>query len=311
MSVAELHQIKTISELHRLVGLLRPEHPLISVINLEDVNQLPKEMAESRMFDFYTISLKRNFNGNFKYGQQQYEVQGGAMFFMAPGQISGPLLTDEEQRKNAKTSGWGLYIHPDVLWNTPLSKKIRKYEYFNYSVNEALCLSEKEECTIISLLQTIQMEYFANIDRFSQEILISLIEVLLNYADRFYHRQFLTRKLENHQLLDRLEDLLNRYFNSSDLTTQRLPSVPLIAEHLNLSPNYLSSLLKVLTGRNTQQHIQDKIIEKAKQKIAATRQTVSEISYELGFDHPQSFSRLFKTKTGLSPLAFRQSFNQG
>ena len=206
-------------------------------------------------------------------------------------------------------SGWGLYIHPDFLWNTPLAQAIKKYEYFNYSVHEALHLSEREEGIIISLMRTIQTEYFANTDKFSQDIIISMTEVLLNYADRFYHRQFLTRKIENHDLLNRLEALLTRYFNAADLDTRGVPSVQFIAEELAISPNYLSSLLKVLTGRNTQQHIQDKMMEKAKEKIATTHLSVSEISYALGFEHPQSFSRLFKAKTGLSPLAFRHTCN--
>jgi len=309
MSAVEPHRIKTISEFHHLVGLPRPEHPLISVINLEDAKFLPEKRPASRMLDFYTISLKRHCNGNFKYGQQQYEVQDGVMYFMAPGQVFSPPIKNEEETKITNISGWGLYIHPDFLWNTPLAKGIKKYEYFDYSVNEALYLSEKEEAVIISMMRNIQMEYFANTDKFSQDIIISMIEVLLNYADRFYHRQFLTRKIENHQILGRLEDLLTSYFNSTDLLTLGLPSVQFIAEKLNISPNYLSGLLKVLTGRNTQQHIQDKMIEKAKEKISTTELSVSEISYELGFEHPQSFSRLFKAKTGLSPLAFRHTFN--
>jgi AraC family transcriptional activator of pobA len=308
MAGAEPHRIKTISEFHHIIGLPRPEHPLISVINLEDINRLRGDMPASRTLDFYTISLKRRCNGNFKYGQQQYDAQGGVMYFIAPGQVFSPPIKNEET-KTAKISGWGFYVHPDFLWNTPLAKGIKKYEYFDYSVNEALWLTEKEEAIILGIMQNIQTEYHANMDKFSQDIIISQIETLLNYADRFYHRQFLTRKIENHQMLDRLEDLLTSYFNSTDLLTRGLPSVQFIAEKLNISPNYLSSLLKVLTGRNTQQHIQDKMIEKAKEKISTTELSVSEISYELGFEHPQSFSRLFKAKTGLSPLAFRQTFN--
>ncbi len=309
MSATEPHRINSITEFHHIVGLPRPEHPLISVINLEEVKRSPEKMPASRILDFYTISLKRYCNGNFKYGQQQYEVQEGVMYFIAPGQVFSPPVKNEEETKTTKMSGWGLYIHPDFLWNTPLAKGIKKYEYFNYSVNEALYLSEKEEAVIISMMQNIQTEYFANTDKFSQDIIISMVEVLLNYADRFYHRQFLTRKMENHQMLDRLENLLTSYFNSTDLLTRGLPSVQYVAEKLNISPNYLSGLLKVLTGRNTQQHIQDKMIEKAKEKISSTELSVSEISYELGFEHPQSFSRLFKAKTGLSPLAFRHTFN--
>ena len=309
MSAAEPYRIKTISEFHHLVGLPRPEHPLISVINLEDVKRWQGAMPASRVFDFYTITLKRHCGRNFKYGQQQYDVQSGVMYFIAPGQVCGPLSTGKEETKPVKFSGWGLYIHPDFLWNTPLAKSVRRYEYFDYSVNEALYLSEKEEATVIGVMQHIQSEYLANIDNFSQDIIISLLEVLLNYADRFYHRQFLTRKKENHQILDRLEAILTTYFNSDELLTEGLPSVQYVAEKLNISPNYLSGLLKALTGRNTLQHIQDKMIEKAKEKISTTELTVSEISYALGFEHPQSFSRLFKSKTGLSPLAFRHSFN--
>lgn len=307
MPATEPQRIKTISEFHQLAGLPRPEHPLIGVINMEDAKWWPGKMPASRTLDFYTISLKRNCSGNFKYGQQEYEAQAGVMYFIAPGQVFSPLKHDET--KKSSISGWGLYIHPDFLWNTSLAKAIKKYEYFDYAVNEALFLTEKEEAIIIGLMQNIQTEYHANTDKFSQDIIISMIETLLNYADRFYHRQFLTRKIENHQILDRLEAVLTSYFNSDRLLTGGLPSVQYIAEKLNISPNYLSSLLKVLTGRNTLQHIQDKMIEKAKERISTTELSVSEISYELGFDHPQSFSRLFKAKTGLSPLAFRQSFN--
>ena len=306
MKTTEPRRIETIGEFHRLAGLPRPDHPLVSIIRMEELKRFSEKMPNGQALDFYTISLKHHHAGNFNYGQQRYDVDGGVMYFMAPGQVFGPMAADEE---DIKMSGWGLYIHPDFLWNTPLAKAIKKYDYFSYSVNEALHLSEKEEDTIGSLMQTIQREYVANTDQFSQDIIISLVEVLLNYADRFYHRQFLTRKIENHQLLNRLEELLTRYFDEADLVTQGLPSVPFIAERLAISPNYLSSLLKVLTGRNTQQHIQDKLLEKAKEKIAATHLSVSEIAYALGFDHPQSFSRLFKAKTGLSPLAFRQTLN--
>lgn len=306
MAVAEPRRINNISEFHRLAGLPRPAHPLISLIRLEEVKRFSEALPAGQVLDFYTISLKHHAAGNFRYGQQQYAGEDGVMYFMAPGQVFGPMATGEEA---LQMSGWGLYIHPDFLWNTSLSKRIKKYDYFAYAVHEALYLSEKEEATVNSLLQTIQTEYFANTDNFSQDIIISLVEVLLNYADRFYHRQFLTRKIENHHLLNRLEELLTSYFEEGDLVMRGLPSVQFVAEKLAISPNYLSSLLKVLTGRNTQQHIQNRLLEQAKQQIAATHLSVSEIAYALGFEHPQSFSRLFKAKTGLSPLAFRQSIN--
>lgn len=306
MSATEPYRIKTIGEYHHLAGLPRPEHPLISVINMADTRWSASDPATTRTLDFYTITLKRHKKTNFRYGQHQYDAGGGVMYFMAPGQVFGaPPKYDEAHQ----VSGWGLYIPPDFLWNTPLAKTIRKYEYFDYAVNEALVLTEKEEATMINIIQNIQTEYDANMDRFSQDIIISHIETLLNYSDRFYNRQFLTSKIESNQMLDKLEGLLNDYFNGKDLLAFGSPSVQYVAEKLNISPNYLSSLLKTLTGRNTQQHIQDKMLEKAKEKISTTNLTVSEISYELGFDHPQSFSRLFKAKTGLSPLEFRQAFN--
>jgi AraC family transcriptional activator of pobA len=307
MANAEPHRVHTISDLHRRLGLPRPEHPLISVLNLEVLNRQRSERPASFVFDFYSIALKHCQGGNFRYGQQHYDFQEGVMYFMAPGQVFGPGHTDE--RSAVSMSGWVLYLHPDFLWNTPLAKNMRRYDYFDYSVHEALFLTEKEEAVVTGVLQNIQSEYLANQDNFSQDIIISHLEVLLNYADRFYHRQFLTRKKENHQVLDRLEEVLTAFFDDEERLSRGLPSVKYIAGELALSPNYLSSLLKALTGRNTQQHILDKLIEKAKEKISTTELSVSEISYILGFDHPQSFSRLFKAKTGLSPLAFRQSFN--
>ena len=308
MANAEPYRVQTISELHRLLGLPRPEHPLISVVNLEALNRSRERRPKSLVFDFYSIALKRDCHGKFRYGQQHYDFHEGIMYFMAPGQVFGPVHSDEGTDRSSM-SGWVLYLHPDFLWNTPLAKNMKRYDYFDYSVHEALLLTGKEEEIVIGVLQNIQNEYLANQDNFSQDIIISHLEVLLNYADRFYHRQFLTRKKENHQILDRLEEVLATYFNSDDLLTRGLPSVKYIAGELTLSPNYLSSLLKALTGRNTQQHILDKMIEKAKEKISTTDLSVSEISYALGFEHPQSFSRLFKARTGLSPLAFRQSFN--
>jgi AraC family transcriptional activator of pobA len=306
MSATEPLRIKTIGEYHHLAGLSRPEHPLISVVNMADIRWVTMDPPVSKTLDFYTISLKRHNHNNFRYGQQQYNAQDGVMYFMAPGQVFGPPVRQEEPKQ---TTGWGLYIHPDFLWNTPLAKTIRRYEYFDYAVNEALVLTQKEEATMISIIQNIQAEYDANMDKFSQDIIISHIETLLNYSDRFYNRQFLSRKIENNQVLDKLEDLLNDYFGGKELLAYGSPSVQYVAEKLNISPNYLSGMLKTLTGRNTQQHIQDRMLEKAKQIISTTELTVSEISYELGFDHPQSFSRLFKAKTGLSPLEFRQTFN--
>jgi len=308
MANQQPYRIKTISEFHQLRGLPKPEHPLISVVDFAAFkHQHPTENnPTSWVLDFYSISLKRDSSAKIKYGQQEYDFDEGIMFFLAPGQV---FRIEVEQSSAQKRSGWMLLIHPDFLWNTPLAKGIKRYEYFDYSVNEALFLSEKEEVTITNILHDVQQEYHSNIDKFSQDIIIAQIELLLTYSERFYQRQFITRKITNHAILDRLEDLLTNYFNSDDLVEKGLPTVQFIAEALSVSPNYLSGLLKVLTGQSTQQRIHDKLIEKAKEKLSTTDLSVTEIAYELGFRHPQSFSKLFKTKTNLSPSAFRNSFN--
>ncbi|WP_205510272.1 helix-turn-helix domain-containing protein [Longitalea arenae] len=298
------YRIKSINQFHEFRNLPKPKHPLVSVVRVEDIKHC--EEPVTLVLDYYSISLKRNFSGKFKYGQQQYDFDEGVMFFIAPGQVFRIEHHPDETRTQ---TGWMLLIHPDFFWNTPLAKTIHQYEYFDYSVNEALFLSGKEEATIIGILQNIQEEYHSNIDNFSQQIIISQIETLLNYSQRFYHRQFITRKITNHQVLDRLENFLTNYFNSGNLINNGLPTVQFIAQSLNLSPSYLSGLLKMLTGQSTQQHIHEKLIEKAKEKLSTTDLTVSEIAFELGFEHPQSFSKLFKAKTNLSPLEFRQSFN--
>jgi len=306
MANIQLHRIKTISEYHQVMGLPKPEHPLVSVISLESIEHPPGNEPVSMVFDFYSISLKRDFNAKIKYGQQQYDFDEGVMFFIAPGQVFG---IEAEPGVPLKRSGWILLVHPDFLWKTPLAKKIKQYEYFDYSVHEALFLSDKEEKTIVGIMQNIGQEYHSNIDKFSQDVIIAHLELLLTYSERFYQRQFITRKISNHKILDRMEDILSEYFNGDTVAKKGLPTVQYVAGALNVSPNYLSVLLKVLTGQSTQQHIHDKLIEKAKEKLSATDLSVSEIAYELGFEHSQSFSKLFKTKTNLSPLEFRHSFN--
>lgn len=301
-------RIKTISEFHQFRGLPKPEHPLISVIDYGTISHQVDVNELSWILNFYSISIKRTSNSKIKYGQQEYDFDEGMMFFMAPGQVFSVTI-DPDKNKREKHTGWILLIHPDFLWNTSLAKNIKNYDFFDYSVNEALFVSEKEEKTIQQIIENIQQEYHSNIDQFSQNIIISQIETLLNYAERFYQRQFITRKISNHKILDSLEELLNDYFNNEDLITKGLPSVHFVAEQLNVSPSYLTGLLKVLTGQSTQQHIHEKLIEKAKEKLSTTQLSVSEIAYELGFEHPQSFSKLFKSKTKVSPLEFRQSFN--
>jgi AraC family transcriptional activator of pobA len=301
-------RIKTISEFHQLRGLPKPDHPLISIVDYASIKRPPGISEVNWIFDFYQISVKRGIEGTMKYGQQEYafDFNEGVMFFIAPNQVFKIHLGNHTTKER---SGWMLLIHPDFFWNTSLARNIKRYEFFDYSVNEALFLSNKEEKTLNGIIDNIRQEYHSNIDQFSKQIIVSHIEALLNYSERFYHRQFIVREKANHQILERLEDLLARYFDNEELISKGVPTVQYIAESLNVSPKYLSGLLKVLTGQSTQQHIHNKLIEKAKEKLSTTRLSVSEIAYELGFEHSQSFSKLFKTKTNLSPLEFRQSFN--
>lgn len=302
-----MKHFKTISEFHRFRELPKPQHPLISVIDVVTVTHLRNDEPMTLALDFYSIAIKRMSNVKVKYGQQPFDFNEGIMSFMSPNQVFSIGLNNKNEE--IKQSGWVINIHPDFLWNTSLAKTIKQYDFWDYSLHEALFLSEKEEIVINNIIQNIQQEYHSNIDKFSKQIIISQIESLLSYADRFYHRQFITREKSNHEILDRLETLVNDYFNSDDLINRGLPTVHYVAEQLHVSPKYLSSLLRMLTEQNTQQYIHAKLIEKAKEKLSTTNLSVSEIAYELGFEHLQSFSKLFKSKTNLSPLEFRALFN--
>lgn len=302
-----MKHFKTISEFHEFINLPKPQHPLISVVDVATVPHLRTDEPMNMALDFYSISVKRMFNVKVKYGQQPFDFNEGIMSFMAPRQVFN--IAVDNKNEEVKKTGWVVYIHPDFIWNMPLAKTIKGYDFWGYSLNEALFLSAKEEAVMNSIRQNIDQELNANIDQFSKQIIISQIESLLTYAHRYYNRQFITREKANHQILERLETLLHNYFNSDVLVKGGLPTVHYIAGELHLSPKYLSSLLRTLTGQNTQQHIHEKLIQKAKEKLSTTSLSVSEIAYELGFEHPQSFSKLFKTKTSLSPLGFRQSFN--
>lgn len=296
--------VNSISELHRLVALPKPNHPLVSVVNLKDINCHFDENMKSVIYNFYSICIKKDFKGKVKYGQNYYDFDEGIMTFFSPGQVISAVVDDD-----IALSGWWLVIHPDFIRNYPLSKSIKDYGFFSYATNEALHLSEKEETMVTSIMQNIEQEYRSDIDGFSQDVIVSHIDLLLNYSNRFYNRQFITRKHAGNDLLANLETLLNEYFNSEKIQEMGLPTVQYISGQLNVSSNYLSDMLRSLTGQNTQQHIHNKLIEKAKERLTTTSLSVSEIAYQLGFEYPQSFSKLFKGKTNLSPLEFRHSFN--
>lgn len=291
--------INNVSELHSFMGLPSPLNPLITIIDHAKTKDLQKFPHQKLILNFYNISIKRNFKGKLKYGKNNYDFDDGIMSFIAPNQIISIDSADERS-----IDGWSLLFHPDLIRQYSLQRTIKKYAYFSYGVNEALHLSIQEENTIEIILQNIRKEIDSRLDNFSQEVIVSNLELLLNYCNRFYNRQFISRKMATNDLLINFEDTLEKYF--SDNSDLKLPTVEKIASELNVSPSYLSDMLRNLTGQNTQQHIHHKLIEKAKEILIGTDLTISEIAYQLGFEYPQSFSKLFKSKTSLTPMEYRQ-----
>jgi AraC family transcriptional regulator, transcriptional activator of pobA len=293
--------INSISEQHRLLSLPRPQHPLVSVFKYEDIKYNSEELSKNFVLNFYCVAIKKNFKGKLKYGQNFYDFDEGVMSFISPNQLLS-VIADE-----SPTEGYCLVFHPGFIAQYPLAKTIKQYGFFSYALNEGLHLSEKEEAMITTILQNIEQEYASSIDNFSQDVMVSHIELLLNYCNRFYNRQFITRKKVNTDLLANLETILSNYY--ADEKVSGLPTVQYISGRLNVSANYLSDMLRNLTGQTTQQHIHQYLIDKAKETLTTTSLSVSEIAYQLGFEYPQSFNKLFKSKTSFSPLQFRQSFN--
>jgi AraC family transcriptional activator of pobA len=291
-----------------LVSLPEPLHPLVSVVRVTDMNFDNNPIWEHFSLNFYCVSMKRGIMGKAKYGQQYYDFDKGLMTFTAPKQVQALDAPHIEVLDPEYGMGYALLFHPDFLYKHPLAASIKNYGFFSYAVNEALHLSEKEEKNIAEIFQKINEEY-QHIDRHTQDIILSQIDLLLNYGNRFYERQFITRKAVNHDVLTRMEQLLSQYFGQDESLRNGLPTVELLAGQLNLSPHYLSDLLRSLTGQSAQQHIQEKLIEKAKEYLSITNLSVAEIAYQLGFEYPQSFNKLFKKKTKVSPLEFRQAFN--
>ena len=295
-------KIASISELHSILQLTKPLHPLISLVDNSKMSINKEFLYRSFHLGFYKISYKFSENGKMGYGQGYYDFNEGGMMFTSPNQI---LSTDE----NAEYFGYTLFIHPDFFINYPLAKNIRKYGFFSYDTNEALHLSDKEKTLIVGLLNNIDSELNTSIDEVSQDVIISYIEVLLNYSNRFYKRQFITRKVINNDLLSKMEHLLEDYFNKQETLTKGLPTVEFLASQMNISPHYLSDMLRNLTGQNAQQHIHEKLIEKAKEYLTTTSFSVAEVAYQLGFEHSQSFNKLFKKKTNTTPMNYKLSFN--
>lgn len=287
----------------RYLGQPAPLHPLVTLVNYNETPIHSFEAGIKISLDFYKISFKDRFKGQVKYGQGYYDFEEGGLAFLKPKQV----VTTSNNTESYE--GFVLYFHPDFIRNNSLGNTINQYGFFSYDVSEALFLSAKEKNIINHLFNTISNELEMNLDQFSQDVLVTQIELLLNYSNRFYNRQFITRKNINHEIINSLDILISEYFDEDNGLKDGLPTVKYISTKLNVSPRYLSDMLRSLTGINTQQYIQNKVIEQSKDLLSSTTLSVAEISYKLGFEHPQSFNKLFKTKTNLSPLVYRQSFN--
>ena len=304
MNKNSFKHVSSVTEVHRMLKIKSPKHPLISVIDLDELKEVNETVPGSFINDFYSVFIKKDFDGKMRYGQQMYDFDDGVMIFCGPGQLISVENTGENKPK-----GWWLLFHPDFLQTYPLANRINEFGFFKYETNEALHLSEDEETNVAGIMNNIHKEYQTSIDHFSQDVIISHLEVLLNYANRYYNRQFITRKPTNTSLLSKFEQILDAYFEN-DLPLQNgLPTVGFLSTELHVSPNYLSDMLRATTGQTTQHYIHQKVIEKSKVMLSTSDLTASEIAYQMGFDYPQSFSKLFKAKTKMSPIQYRKSLN--
>lgn len=298
----KVSKVESISEIHHMLGIAGPKHPLISFLESSQLMNLC-QFPVSYVIGFYKITFVTKLAGKFRYGQDYYDFDEGSLMFTAPNQVVGHIEGYTENE------GLSLFIHPDFFQGYPLAAKIKQFCFFSYTSNEALHLSEQERTTLLAIYNIIREELNSRIDDFSQEVIIAQVELLLSYAKRFYKRQFLTRQAASNDLLQKLEELLNAYFEDDKPVSQGMPTVQYLANQLSYTPNYLSDMLRSLTGLNAQQHIHQRLIERSKELLSTTELTVGEVAYKLGFEHPQSFSRLFKIKTRVSPAQFRSSFS--
>ncbi|WKN44137.1 helix-turn-helix domain-containing protein [Tunicatimonas pelagia] len=293
--------IASVSQLHNLLGFGKPKHPLITVIDYSKISSLPEWVNVRIVSDFYTVTLKTPSPVGLLYGRQPFDFDSGTMIFTAPSQV----IYVSEDNSEVQFSGWGLWFHPELIRRTKLSDTIRQHEFFKYAINEALHVSNEEEQMLSLVLRNIECELLSGIDQFSQSVLVTAIEQLLNYTQRYYSRQFATRNNQNVDYFSRFEKLLDTYLNSDNLPSNGLPDVKFFADQLNLSPGYLTEILKRETGKTAKEIILLELVEKAKLMLLNSSQTISEISFQLGFENPSYFSRLFRKKVGMAPLEFR------
>lgn len=300
-----MQHFRTLSAYIDYLELPAPEHPMLSVFSVrgDDFLPCPKESSPPITNDCYSISLKKIVKGEVNYGRTHYDFSHGALIFIAPRQV---LQWDESVVYDQK--GFSINFHEDFLKGTELAHQIKKYGFFSYSVNEALHLSPKEEKQIEAIVESIDMEYQNNQDEFSKEIIISQLSTLFKYAKRFYERQFINRKEMSNDLLEQFNKQLETYFDSGQLQENGIPSIEQIANQLSVSQRYLSDTLKKETGKTSTEHLQLYLIDKAKNILLNPNKTISEVAYELGFDYPPYFSRLFKKKEGISPTQYREKY---
>lgn len=293
----------SISELMLALGHSKPQHPLIALIQYDQAKTNLEHAGRNFLIDFYKVSFKKNFKGQVKYGQGYYDFEEGGLAFLGPNQLV-TMSGDESAYE-----GYTLYFHMDLIRNYQLGKNIHQYGFFSYAVSEALFLSEKEKDVLLTVFKSISGELDNNIDAFSQDVLVSQLELLLNHSNRFYNRQFITRKAVYNDLIDKMNTYLDERFDPERSSASGLPNVQEVSDHLHVSARYLTDLLKSLTGQGAQQHIHHKLIEKAKNSLSTSSISIAGIAYQLGFEHPQSFNKLFKQYTNLSPNGYRQSFS--
>jgi len=294
--------LQTISDLFKFFELEHSiQHPLIAVIDFSQVNEHINEDTKISL-DFYALIFKNYNRNNIKYGRKIVDFQDGSLICLAPNQV---VEMDNDIEVSPAMEGWGVFFHPDLIRATSLNDKLKEYSFFSYEIKEALHLSEKEKQILYDCILKIEGELKENIDIHSQDIIVSTIELFLNYCSRFYGRQFITRKNSNNSVVIQIEKILNEYFNEKNIKEKGLPTVKYLAEQVFLSSGYLSDLLKKETGKNAQDHIHFYLIEEAKNILMNTDKSVGEIAYSLGFEYPQYFNKLFKQKTGKTPVEFR------
>lgn len=300
----EILHIESVSKLHELLGYEKPKHPLISIIDVSRMS-IPKEWVGLKLrADFYVVALKNSECG-MQYGRHYYDFQEGVLVFTAPGQV----VSATEETTHGENAGWMMFFHPDLIRKFPLGEAIENYTFFSYEAHEALHLSDAEEDILNDCVNKINLEIQERIDQHSQKVIVAGLDLLLSYCSRFYDRQFITRAAQNSDVLSAFEKQLRGYFKSDLPSKDGLPSIQYFADKANLSPNYFSDLLKKETGKSAKDHINEYLVEQAKNMLISSNQSVSEIAYSLGFNYPHYFSRVFKSKTGMAPNAFRETLN--